>query len=94
MSIELKSRVRLQKDVLIQKIGEEAVLLNLGTENYFALDEVGTSIVTILEESDSVREAVGKLLQKYETEETKLTEDITHLVEECKEHGLLQIIEA
>ncbi len=41
------------KDVLIQKIEGESILLNLVTENYFALDEVGASVVTTLDESDS-----------------------------------------
>jgi hypothetical protein len=38
---------------MIQKIEGESILLNLVTENYFALDEVGNSIFTTLDESDS-----------------------------------------
>jgi hypothetical protein len=94
MNIDPKARVRMKKDVLIQKIEGECILLNLATENYFALDEVGTSIVTTLDESDSVATAVRKLLEMYEVEEAKLTEDITQLVNECEQEGLLQIISA
>ena len=82
------------KDVLIQKIEGESILLNLVTENYFALDEVGTSIVTTLDESDSVEAAVRKLLEIYEMGEAKLTEDITQLVNQCEQEGLLQVISA
>ena len=82
------------KDVLIQKIEGESILLNLVTENYFALDEVGTSIVTTLDGSDSVAAAVRKLLEIYEVEEAKLTEDITQLVSQCEQVGLLQAISA
>ena len=53
MNIDLNARVRMRKDVLIQKIEGESILLNLVTENYFALDEVGASVVTTLDESDS-----------------------------------------
>jgi hypothetical protein len=94
MNIDPKARVRMQKDVLIQKIEGESILLNLATENYFALDEVGTSIVTTLDESDSVAAGVRKLLEMYEVEEAKLTEDITQLVNQCEQEGLLQVISA
>ena len=94
MNIDLNARVRMRKDVLIQKIEGESILLNLATENYFALDEVGTSIVATLDESDSVEAAVRKLLEIYEVQEAKLTEDITQLVNQCEQEGLLQVISA
>jgi hypothetical protein len=94
MNIDPKTRVRMRKDVLIQKIEGESILLNLVTENYFVLDQVGTSIVTTLDESDSVAGAIRKLLEIYEVEEAKLKEDITQLVNECEQVGLLQVISA
>jgi hypothetical protein len=94
MSMELTARVRLAEDVLIQKVGDDAILLNLNTENYFALDEVGTRIIDTLQESDSVAQAVGKLVGIYEVDEGKLTKDAVRLVEECEQHGLLQITQA
>ena len=57
MSMELTARVRLAEDVLMQKVGDDAILLNLKTENYFALDEIGTRIIDTLQESDSVAQA-------------------------------------
>jgi hypothetical protein len=94
MTIELTARVRLAKDVLMQKVGDDAILLNLNTENYFALDEIGTHIIDTLQESDSVAQAVRKLVGIYEVDEGKLTKDTVRLVEECEQHGLLQITEA
>jgi hypothetical protein len=86
--------VRLAKDVLIQKVGDDAILLNLNTENYFSLDEVGTRIVTTLEESDSLKQAVSKLVGIYDVDESKLTSDAIRLVEECEQNGLLQVTAA
>jgi Coenzyme PQQ synthesis protein D (PqqD) len=94
MSMELTAQVRLAKDVLMQKVGDDAILLNLSTENYFTLDEVGTRIVTALQESDSLKQAVRKLVGIYEVDESKLTSDAIRLVEECEQHGLLQVSEA
>jgi hypothetical protein len=94
MSIEPTARVRLARDVLMQKVGDDAILLNLNTENYFTLDDVGTRIVTALEESDSLKQAVSKLVGIYDVDESKLTSDAIRLVEECEENGLLQVTEA
>jgi len=94
MNMELTARVRLAKDVLIQKVGDDAILLNLNTENYFTLDEVGTRMINTLQESDSVKQAIQKLVQIYEVDETKLTNDAIRLVEECEQNGLLQVTEA
>lgn len=93
-SMELTAQVRLAKDVLMQKVGDDAILLNLNTENYFTLDEVGTRMINTLQESDSVKQAVRKLMGIYEVDEGKLTSDAIRLVEECEQHGLLQITEA
>ncbi len=94
MSIEPTARVRLAKDVLMQKVGDDAILLNLNTENYFTLDEIGTRIIDTLQESDSVTQAVRKLVRIYEVDESKLTSDAIRLVEECEQNGLLQVTEA
>ena len=92
--MEPTARVRLAKDVLMQKVGDDAILLNLNTENYFTLDEVGTRIINTLQESDSLKEAVRKLVKIYEVDEGKLTSDAIRLVEECEQHGLLQVTAA
>lgn len=82
------------KDVLMQKVGDDSILLNLNTENYFSLDEIGTRIINTLQESDSVAQAVGKLVGIYEVDEDKLTKDAVRLIEECEQNGLLQITQA
>jgi hypothetical protein len=82
------------KDVLMQKVGDDSILLNLNTENYFSLDEIGTRIIDTLQESDSVAQAVGKLVGIYEVDEDKLTKDAVRLIEECEQNGLLQITQA
>jgi len=94
MNIDPKARVRLAKDVLMQKVGDDAILLNLNTENYFTLDEVGTRIINALQESDSLKQAVRKLVGIYDVDENKLTSDAIRLVEKCEQHGLLQVAEA
>ena len=94
MTLGTNAHVRLGEDVLIQQVGEESVLLNLNTEFYFALDEPGTRMIMLLQEGASVAEAIGKLKETYGVEEARLLADLSNLVEECQEHGLVQVTEA
>lgn len=91
MNMETSAVVRLGKNVLIQEVGEGAVLLNLNTELYFTLDEVGTRMVKTLQECGSLAEAADKLVQIYEVDKDRLLEDLTRLVEECQGNGLLEV---
>ena len=42
MSISFSDRVKIPDDVLISKLQEESVILNLDSERYYGLDDVGT----------------------------------------------------
>ncbi len=44
------------------EIVDDAILLNLNAENYFALDEVGTRLIATLQKGNSLNQAVRKLM--------------------------------
>lgn len=87
----LGRRVRFGPEVLIQQVGGEAVLLDLRSEQYFGLDPVGTRLLALINESDSVAAALDRLLQEYEVERATLEEDALALLADCTAQGLLVI---
>jgi len=52
MEVSINQTVKLLPDVLSQEVDGETVLLNLNSENYFGLDEIGTRIWQLLQEPD------------------------------------------
>ena len=78
------------KDVLIQELAGEAVLLDLDSANYFGLNEVGTRIWQILAEHGSPEKAVVILLDEYEVDEEILREDVSRLVTGFLDSGLMK----
>jgi hypothetical protein len=44
MDISLEARAAVPTEVMLQEVGGEGVLLDLKSESYFGLDEVGTRI--------------------------------------------------
>lgn len=75
--------------VLIRKVGNEMVLLNLRTENYFGLDAVGADIVNRLTQAP-IDEAIEELCRDYEVDPDVLRSDVHRLVAELTEAGLLE----
>lgn len=85
-------KVKINEEVLFQNLEDGAVLLNINTEQYFGLDEVGTSIWNSLNETDSVEATYQKLLDEYEVEPEQLNKDLHDLINKLAEHQLLSII--
>src|SRR4051812_1652321 len=91
-TISLK-RVAVPPDVLCNVIDGEAVILNLNTESYFSLDELGTRMWQVLNSSDSIQAACESLLSEYDVDREQLQGDVDALVEQLKEHGLVDVID-
>jgi hypothetical protein len=94
MPLTLNQALRVNENVLIQDLGGESVLLNLDSEQYFGLDDIGTDMLSMLKESLSIQATYDRLLQKYDVEPQQLQQDLLELVEQLVEHGLVQVAEA
>lgn len=93
MSVSFNQRVKLPDDVLISDLEGESVILNLKSERYYGLDKVGTRFLTLLSESDSIEHAFEGLLAEYNVEADTLRIDLTALLLDLREQGLVEICE-
>jgi len=91
MSVSFTDRVRVPKDVLISRLQEESVLLNLDNESYYGLDDVGTRMLSVLTSSDSVQSAWLQLIDEYDVDREVLREDLVSLVERLLQQGLVEV---
>ena len=91
MAISFSDRVRVPDDVLISNLQEESVILNLDSERYYGLDDVGTRFLSALNTSDSIEAAYEKLIQEYDVDEEVLRKDLLTLVENLLAQGIVQI---
>ena len=90
-SISFSDRVRVPEDVLISNLQDEAVILNLNSERYFGLDNVGTRMLTVLSISNSIEAAYELLLTEYDVDPHLLRRDLISLIANLVEQGLLTI---
>jgi hypothetical protein len=91
MPVSFDDRVKLPDDVLISSLQEESVILNLDTERYFGLDDVGTRMLSVLITSTSIEAAYNLLRREYEVDEDVLKQDLLALVDQLVDQGLIEI---
>lgn len=91
MASFMTSRVTVPADVLMRELDGESVILNLASEHYYGLDEVGTRMWQLLATPKTIEVAYEILLTEYDVEPDRLRDDMQELIEQLVEHGLLQI---
>ena len=89
MAISFSDRVRVPDDVLISNLQEESVILNLDSERYYGLDDVGTRFLSALNTSDSIEAAYEALRNEYDVDAHSLRQDLLELVEDLVKQGIL-----
>lgn len=78
--------------VLVQRLPNgEAMMLDVESETYFGLNEVGTRMVDILGSNGSFDEAMKVLLGEYEVDQAELRPDMESLVESLQARGLIVV---
>jgi hypothetical protein len=91
VKIPLDTKVRIPDGVLVQELQGESVLLNVNTESYYGLDEVGTRMWVVLSEASSIGDAIDTLLAEYEVERTALESDVNNLLIDLQEKKLVEL---
>ncbi len=90
--MKLTQQVKFADSVFAQEVDGEMVLLDMNSENYFGLDEVGSSIWQAIEAEEGMLERVLEvLLEEYDVEESVLKHDLLVFVDKLAESGLVEV---
>src|SRR5215470_2829123 len=92
MSVSFDQKLVVTQDTLINVIEDESVLLNLKSESYFGLDQIGTRMWTLLTTSDSIQAAYEALLEEYDVDAAELRRDMLDLIDKLIANGLVEIV--
>jgi len=91
MAVSMTMRVTSPKHVLVRTFENESVLLNLESESYHGLDDVGTRMWQALTSSENIEAAYQKLLADYEVDPAVLRQDLDDFVAKMVQRGLLAL---
>ena len=87
---ELNRKPVLSPEVMFQELGGEMGLLDLASESYFGLDEVGARIWALLHEHGELQTVFEAMLAEYDVEPREREKDLLELVERLLEAGLVR----
>ena len=93
MSQLRKGRISIPDGVMVRQLEGESFCLNLNSESYFGLDDVGTRMWLVLTDSESIETAYQSLLAEYEVAPEQLQTDLCGFVDKLAEAGLINVIE-
>jgi len=89
--MNLNQKVTFADTVFAQEVDGEMVLLDMESENYFGLDEVGTAIWQAMQEHGSLQEVFDDLLKQYDVEAEVLEHDLSDFIGKLVESGLVEV---
>ena len=87
-------KITISEEALSQEVNGETVILDLKSESYFGLDEVGTRIWQLLQEHGDVQKTFDVMLDEFDVAEDQLENDMSALLDEMLEKGLLHVEES
>jgi len=94
VTVRMPKAVSCSPDVLFRELDSEGVLLDLETERYYTLDDIGARMWQLLHEHEKTEPVVALLLDEYDVDENTLRQDLAGLITRLAESGLMRIDQA
>ncbi|TSA11707.1 MAG: PqqD family protein [Betaproteobacteria bacterium] len=85
------ARLRVPERVLMRRVGEEQVLLNLADETYYGLNPVGSRLIELANGGATLGEIIDRLHAEFEVEHGQLTIDVRRIAAELIAAGLIEL---
>jgi hypothetical protein len=89
--MNLSDRVSVPSQVMTRQVGDETVLLHLGTGTYYGLDSVGNSIWLLMREGKTFAEICDLLVEEYDVARETLAHDVLELADKLLAQGLITL---
>jgi hypothetical protein len=91
MMLSFSDRVEVPQHVLVRFLDKESVFLNLETERYYGLDEIGTRMWQVVTSMPCIEDAYAQLLSEFDIEAEQLRQNFSELLGRLVDDGLLRV---
>ena len=89
--MNLTDKASIPAQVMARQVGDETVILDLGSGTYFGLDPVGARIWQLMGEGKTLGEICDTMVDEYDVTREALEHDVLELVERLLEQKLVSI---
>lgn len=84
-------QVEISRDVLVRDLNGEAVILDLKSQRYFGLDDVGLVTWQLLSQHHELDVVMDKMLEEFDVERSRLEEDLETFLQRLEAEGLIVV---
>ncbi|WP_165973381.1 PqqD family protein [Pedobacter sp. ok626] len=85
----LEKKIKASENSIVQEMGDGIVILNLNTERFYELNEIGKRFWELLTDHQEYDHAFNILQDEYEVNAVQLHDDMTRLIEDLLKAELI-----
>lgn len=89
--MNLSRKVTIPQHVMARQVGDDCVILDLGSGTYFGLNPVGARAWQLFGEGKNLAQACDVLTEEYEASRVEIELDIARLAEDLAANGLITL---
>lgn len=89
--LSTRTRLAIPDHVIARVVGGSTVILDVQSGRSFTLDDIGTRVWTLLEETGSIADAVATLSHEFAAEPAQIEGDVLALVQRLADGSLLTL---
>jgi len=89
--VTLDTTVVCSTQVLVQDVGGEAVLLDLASEQYFGLDQVGSRVWALFGVSGHLGTVHARMCEEFDADPARIQQDLLVLTRDLAKAGLVSV---
>ena len=89
MSPNFEQTITIPDEILSREANGETVILDLNSESYFGLGEVGTRIWQLLHKHRDVQVVFDAILEEFDVDADTLLFDMKNLIDDFIDNGLI-----
>ena len=90
--LDPSARLIIPGHVLLRRVEDETVLLNVADEHHYGLDGVGTRTLELAGEGMSIGTLLDTLEREYEVKRAVLEADLLRLIRALHKAGLIELV--
>lgn len=79
---------QLSQSAIAQEVGGELIVLDMATERYLSVDQVGRRIWGLLDDGRPIGSVIDEISNHYRVDRTRIAEDVSAFVGQLEHLGL------
>lgn len=82
--------LKISKNIVVEKLGEDLIILDLISGEYFEANELGSLIINELKKNQDIEQIKKTIMQKFNVKDAVAEDDLMKFINQLDKKGLLE----